>query len=166
MSVLTNPQDAHFWIFIALLVFIAILWRAKVPGLAAKHLDAAGAKVQGQLDEAARLRGEAEQLLAEIKVQRARTDTLAGEMLAAARTDAERLRAEAALTLEADIERRGALAERKIATAEAQAAADVKAAAADLAARAAETVLAARIAGAKTDPLIDAGLARLGERFQ
>ena len=58
-----------------------------------------------------------------------------------------------------------AMATRKIALAEAQAAAEVKNAAADMASLAVEGVLTARIAGAKTDPLIDASLARLGERF-
>jgi F-type H+-transporting ATPase subunit b len=166
VSVFTNPQDAHFWIFIGLLVFAVVLWRAKVPGMITAALDDAGAKVQAQLDEAARLREEAETLLAQIKVRRVATEKLAGEMLEAARKDAERLRADAAVDLEADIKRRGALAERKIAIAEVQAAADVKAAAADLAAQAAASVLAARIAGAKTDPLIDQGLSGLGKRFQ
>ena len=46
MSALTNLlQDAHFWIAIALAVFVVILWRAKIPSIAAKALDDAGAKV-------------------------------------------------------------------------------------------------------------------------
>ncbi len=165
MSALINPQDAHFWIFIALLAFAFILWRAKVPGMAIQALDDAGAKVQAQLDEAALLHDEARALLEEIKVKREETDRAAAEMLSAARADAERLRGLAVLELEEEIRRMGLLAERKIAVAEAQAAAEVKAAAADLAAHAAETILAARIAGATTDPLIDAGLKSLAARF-
>ncbi|MBA3810997.1 MAG: ATP F0F1 synthase subunit B [Caulobacteraceae bacterium] len=165
MSALINPQDAHFWIFIALLAFAFILWRAKVPRMAVQALDDAGAKVQAQLDEAALLRDEARALLEEIKVKREETDRAAAEMLADAQADAERLRGLAVLELEEEIRRMGQLAERKIAVAEAQAAAEVKAAAADLAAHAAETVLAARIAGATTDPLIDAGLKGLASRF-
>ena len=166
MSVLTNPQDAHFWIFIALVVFALILWRAKVPGMAMKALDDAGAKIQAQLDEATLLRDEAKALLAQIEVQRAETEKTAAEMLAQAQADADRLRAEAALVLEDDVRRMRELAVRKIAVAEAAAAAEVKAAAADLAGHAAETILAARIAGATTDPLIDKGLAGLGEGFR
>ena len=165
VSTFTNPQDAHFWVFLALIVFLAVLWRAKVPGMAAKALDDAGAKVQAQLDEAKRLREEAQALLAQIKVRREETERLAADMLATAQADAERLRAEAAVKLEEDIKRRGLLAERKIAIAEAQAASDVKAAAAELAAQAAEAVLAARIAAATSDPLIDAGLSGLARRF-
>jgi len=166
ISVFTNPADAHFWIFIALAVLLAVLWRAKVPGMAIKALDDVGAKVQAQLDEAQRLRAEAEALLADIKVRHEQTERAAAEMLRAAEEDAGRLRIEAAEKLEDDIRRREALAERKIANAEAQAAAEVKAAAADLAAQTAEAVLAARIAAAKSDPLIDAGLKDLAGRFR
>ena len=165
MSFLTNPADAHFWIFLALIVFAVILWRAKVPGMAMKALDDAGAKIQAQLDEATLLREEAKALLAQINVQRQETEKAAADMLAAAAADAERLRAEAAVDLEEDVRRMRDLAVRKIAVAEAAAAAEVKAAAADLATHAAETVLAARVAGAKSDPLIDAGLAGLGKGF-
>ena len=164
-SVLTNAQDAEFWIFIALVVFAIILWRAKAPGLAAKALDEAGVKVRAQLDEAQRLRQEAQDLLAKIHAQRLETEHSAAELMRSAEADAERLRADAAIRLEEDIRRRGLLAERKIALAEAQAAAEVKAAAADLAAAAAESVLAARIAGASSDPLIDQSLPQLGARF-
>jgi len=165
VSVFTNPQDAHFWIFIALLVFLVILWRAGAHSTVAKALDDAGAKVQAQLDEAHRLRAEAVALLDEIKHRREETERAAVEMLKTAHEDADKLRAEAAEKLEEDIARREALAERKIAIAEAQAAADVKAAAADLAAGTAEAVLTARIAQAKSDPSIDAGLAGLS-RFR
>ena len=154
MSALINPQDAHFWIFVALIVFALVLWRAKVPGMAIQALDDAGAKVQAQLDEAAKLRDEARALLEQIKIQREETERAAADMLAAALADADRLRAVAVLELEEEIKRMGLLAERKIAVAEAQAAAEVKAAAADLAAHAAEA-----------DPLIDAGLASLATRF-
>lgn len=164
-SVLSNPQDAEFWILIALVVFVAVLWRAKAHTLATKALDDAGAKVQTQLDEAKRLREEALALLAEIQQQKAETERNAAALMKAAEDDVVRLRHDAAVKLEEDIKRRGVLAERKIALAEAQAAAEVRAAAADLAAQAAESLLAARIATASSDPLIDQGLAMLGERF-
>jgi F-type H+-transporting ATPase subunit b len=166
ISVVTNPADAHFWIFIALVVLLAVLWRAKAPGLAMGALDGAAAKVREQLDEAHRLREEAATLLGEIKVRREETERAAAQMMKDAELDAARLREEAAAKLEEDIARREALAERKIATIEAQAAAEVKAAAADLAAGAAEAVLTARIAAAKSDPSIDAGVADLAGRFR
>jgi F-type H+-transporting ATPase subunit b len=164
-SPLYNPSDAHFWVTIALLVFLVILWRAKVPAMLIGALDGVGAKIQAQLDEAARLRQEAEALLLDIHKRREETERAAADMMEAAQADAERLRQDAAVRLEADLRRRTALAEAKIALAESQAAALVMAAAADMAAEAAEAVLAARIAGASADPLIDQGLARLGAQF-
>ena len=96
ISVFTNPKDAHFWIFIALAVLIVVLWRAKVPGVAIKALDDVRAKVQAQLDEATRLREEAQALLAEIKAKREAGEHAAAAMLKSAEEDAARLRAEAA----------------------------------------------------------------------
>jgi F-type H+-transporting ATPase subunit b len=164
-SPLYNPADAHFWVTVALVVFLVILWRAKVPAMLFGALDGVGAKVQSQLDEAVRLRREAEALLVEIHERRAETERAAAQMIEAAQADADRLRKEAAIRLEADVRRRSALAEAKIAIAESQAAAQVKAAAAEMAANAVEAVLAARIGRASADPLIDQGIAQMGARF-
>jgi F-type H+-transporting ATPase subunit b len=78
-----------------------------------------------------------------------------------AKQEAAQLSVDAKAKLEDQIKRRGELAERRIAQAEAQAAAEVKAAAADLATQVAETVLAARLAAAKTDPMVGAAIDQL-----
>ncbi|HEY5071707.1 MAG TPA: ATP F0F1 synthase subunit B [Caulobacteraceae bacterium] len=165
MSFLVDPQDAHFWIALALVVFIILLWRAKVPRMVTRALDDAGARVQAQLDEAARLRDEARVLLSQITLQREDSERAASEMLRTAQDDAERLRAEAVIELEADIRRRRLLAERRIAIAGAQAAAEVKSAAAEMAADVAQLVLANRIAQTSSDPFVDAGLTTLAQRL-
>jgi F-type H+-transporting ATPase subunit b len=158
--------DAHFWVGVAFVIFLGILVRAGVHTLAWNALGAAGRKVRAQLDEAEQLRTEAQALLDDIKRQREEAERVAVATVAAAKDEAKRLQAEAQLKLAEDIKRRGQLAERRIATAEAQAAADVKAAAADLATQLAERVLTARLAGAKSDPLVDAALPQLaGKAF-
>jgi len=154
-------KDAEFWTGLALLVFVLLLVALKVPGAAFKALDAKAAKIKADLDEAKHLREEAQALLASLKAQREQTEKLAGEMLANAAAEAKRLEVEAKAKLEEQIQRRAELAERRIANAEAQAAAEVRAAAADLAASMAESVLTARIASAKSDPLVDAAMAQL-----
>jgi F-type H+-transporting ATPase subunit b len=159
-------KDAHFWEGTGLLLLIIALVWLKVPGMALAQLDARGAKIQAQLDEATKLRQEAERLLTDIKAQREATEHQAAEMLANARIDAERLAAEAKVKLEEQIKRRGEMAERRIALAESQAAAEVKAAAADLAAQAAEAVLAARLAAATSDPLVDSAVAQVATKLQ
>lgn len=159
-------QEAEFWVGVALVLFFALLVKLKVPAAATGALDAHAQRIQSELDEAQRLRGEAERLLAEIRTQREAAERQAADMLAQAQADAKRIAEDSARKLEEQIRRRGELAERKIATAEAQAAAEVKAAAADLATQAAETILADRIAGAKSDPLVDRAIAQLGAKLK
>lgn len=159
---LSNPE---LWVGLGLLVFLAIVWW-KARGLIAGMLDAKATEIQRNLDEAAKLRAEAEAMLADLRAQRQAAEQQAAEMLKAAEADAARLAEEAKAKLEEQIARRAALAERKIASAEAQAAAEVKAAAADLAAQAAERVLTARVADAKTDASIDDALKGLAARLQ
>lgn len=160
---LANPE---FWVGVGLILFFAIVVWAKAPQMIGAVLDAKAAKIQADLDEAARIRTEAEAMLASIKAQREDAERQATEMLKAAETDAARLAVEAKAKLEEQIARRAALAERKIASAEAEAAAEVKAVAADLAAQAAEQILAARIASAKSDPQIDEAIKTMAARLQ
>ncbi len=158
--------DAHFWVGIAFMVFLGILVMAGVHRFAWKALGDAGAKVQAQLDEAEGVRREAQDLLAQVKQQKVDADKQAADMLANAAEEAKRLQAEAQVKLAEQIERRGQMAERKIAQAESQAAADVRAAAAELAAQIAEGVLVQRLAGTKTDPLIDQAIGQMGAKLQ
>lgn len=159
--------EAETWVGVGLLIFLGIvIFVAKAPKALAGALDERTAKIQADLSEAARIRAEAEAMLAEIRAEREAAERQAAEMLAAAEADAKRMAVEAKAKLEEQVKRRADLAERKIATAEAQAAADVKAAAADLAAQAAEQVLASRVAGAKSDPLVDVAIGQLAGRLQ
>jgi F-type H+-transporting ATPase subunit b len=159
-------QDAEVWIAIGMVVFFAILIRAKVPGMAMKALDDRGAKIQAELNEALRLREEAQALLASIKTEREAAERLGAEIIANAEEDAKRMRADAHAKLEDQIQRRRAMAERRIANAEVQAALDVKAAAAEAAADLAERVLADRLQGMTSDPLVDRAVAQLAGKLQ
>ncbi|HEY0436846.1 MAG TPA: ATP F0F1 synthase subunit B [Phenylobacterium sp.] len=163
MEMLTN---AHFWVGLAFVVFIGILVLAGVHKLAWKALGDQGVQVQARLDEANKLREEAQALLARIQADREQSEKLAAEIMANAQEQAQRMQSEAQERLAEQIERRGQLAERRIATAEAQAAADVKAAAGELAAQMAEQVLTARLRGATTDPLVDAAIGQLAGKLQ
>jgi F-type H+-transporting ATPase subunit b len=158
--------DSHFWVGAAFVVFVGILVMAGVHKFAWKALGDAGAKVQGQLDEAEALRREAQDLLAQIKQQKVASEKHVADMLAFAKEEAVRLQAEAQVKLADQLKRRGELAERKIATAEAQAQADVKAVAAELASQLAEKVLVTRLAGAKSDALIDQAISQMGAKLQ
>ena len=167
MPAFLNPANAEFWVGVGLLIFLGIvIFVAKTPKAINAALDAKAAKIQADLDEAARIREEAQRLLTQLKAERAEAEAQAKDMLAAAQEEARRYEADAKAKLEESLARRQQLAERKIANAEAQAAAEVKAAAADLAAQAAEVVLTQRLPGVKTDPLVDRAISQLGSKLQ
>ena len=158
-----NPE---LWVAVGLILFIAVLWFAGGFKTALGMLDAKAATIKADLDEAARLRDEAEAMLIEIRKQRDAAEAQGAEMLKEAAAEAKRMAAEAKIKLEESIARRTALADRRIATAEAQATAEVKAAAADLAAQLAEIMLADRARSMKSDPMVDQAVSQLAERLQ
>jgi len=165
MPAYLNPAEAEFWVGVGLLIFLAIaFWKGR-PAIV-RFLDAKAVKIRADLDEAARLRAEAEALLAQLRAEHADAERRSAQMLADAEAEAARLEAEARARLEEQIARRAAAAEKRIALAEQQAAQDVKAAAAELAARIAEAVLARRVAEGQPDPLIDRGIAQVAARLQ
>jgi F-type H+-transporting ATPase subunit b len=162
-----NPAEAEFWVGVGLLIFLAIVvFVAKAPAKIGAALDAQSDAIKANLDEAARIRAEAERLLETLKHERVEAERHAKEMLALAQEEAKRLEAEAKAKLEESLVRRQQVAERKIATAEAQAAAEVKAAAADLAAQVSEQLLTKRLAETKSDPLVDAAIGQLAGKLQ
>jgi len=159
-------QEAEFWVGVAFLIFVALMVWLKVPGASMRALDASANKIRAELAQAERLRKEAEELVAQIRVRQQEVERQAKEMLANAEVEAKGLEAEARVRLEEQITRRAALAQQKIAQAEAQAAADVKAAAAELAVDAAAFVLARRTAAMTSDPLVDQAVADLPGKLQ
>jgi len=167
MSEILNPMEAEFWVGVGLLIFLGIVaFIAKAPQAIAAQLDARTASIQADLDEAARIRAEAERLLETLKIERAQADRQARDMLAAAEDQVRLFEADARAKLEESLARRQQMSERKIANAEAQAQAEVKAAAADLATRLAEQVLSSRIAASGKDPLIDKAISQISAKLQ
>jgi F-type H+-transporting ATPase subunit b len=158
-----NPE---LWVAVGLVLFVAILFLTGAVKTVLGMLDAKAATIKGDLEEAARLRAEAEALLAEIRKQRDEAEIQGAAMLEEAKADAKRVSAEAKVKLEESIARREVLAERRIANAKTQAMAEVKAAAAELAAQVAETILTERARGMKSDPSIDEAVGHLAERLQ
>lgn len=161
-----DPSKAETWVGVGLLIFLGIvIFVAKAPKMVAAQLDAKRDAIQNDLDEAARIRAEAERLLAELKAERVEAEKQVRDMLAAAEEQARAYEADAKARLEESLARRQQLAERKIANAEAQAEAEVRATAVDLAARMAEQVLADRLSGAKSDPLVDRAIPLIAEKL-
>jgi F-type H+-transporting ATPase subunit b len=151
MSLFHSPD---FWVAVAFILFVAIVWRAGAFGAIASALDDRTARIRRELDDARKLREEAEALVAEYRQRRSEAENEAAAIVSAARTEAEDLTAEAEKRMQEFVARRTKLAETKIAQAEAQALADVRAAAADTAVRAAEQVLNETVKDKAADGLI------------
>jgi F-type H+-transporting ATPase subunit b len=152
-------MEAEFWVAVAFVLFIALLLYLGVHKTVAGSLDKRRSRIQSELDEAAKLRSEAQALLAEYKQKTANAEKEAAAIIESAKADAERLAAEAHAKLEDFVARRTKMAETKIAQAEAQAVADVRAAAAEAAVAAAEKILSDSVKGKVGDDLIGRGIA-------
>ena len=135
---------ASVWATTALVLFIALLVYLKVPGMVTKALDARADDIAKQLDEAKRLREEAQSLLTEYQKKRKDAEAEAANIVAAAEREAQMLAAEAKQKTEDYVARRNALSEQKIKQAEAEAINAVRAAAVDLAVAAAQAAIAAK----------------------
>jgi len=153
--------DAEFWVAVAFVIFIAVLIKLGALRVLLGALDDRGARIKAELDEARRVREEAQALLADYQRRRGEADREADAIVVAAKAEAERLAAEAKAKVEDFVARRTKVAEAKIAQAEAQALADVRAAAADAAAAAAEKILSDTTKGKIGDDLIAQGIREL-----
>jgi F-type H+-transporting ATPase subunit b len=139
--------DAPFWALVALVIFFAVIIYLKVPGTLAKSLDNRAKAISDELEQARRLREEAQELLAEYQRKAREAEAEAEEIVDQAKREAEALTTEAQKRLEDYVAGRTRLAEQKIAQAEAQALAEVRSLSADVAISAAEKILAERVKG-------------------
>jgi F-type H+-transporting ATPase subunit b len=162
IELLAEPET---WVAVAFLIFVAILLKAGVPNMLFKTLDDRSARIKAELDEALRLRKEAEEVLAEYKRRQDEAEKTAESIIHNASLEAERMAVEAAAKVEEFIARRTRMAENKIAQAEAQALADVRAAAADVAVAAAESILISTTRGAAAESLLSQGIADLKSKL-
>ena len=136
----------EFWVAVSFMVFVGILVKMGVPALVTKALDDRADTVRKELDQARRLREEAQDLLADYQRKQRAADDEAKAIIEEARREAEAMKAESARALKEQLERRTRLAEDKIARAEAQAVSEVRAAAVDVAMSTAERLIAEKLA--------------------
>jgi F-type H+-transporting ATPase subunit b len=87
--------STYFWQALSTLALIWLLWHYKVFHRMGAALDKRGERIAAELDEARRLRGDAEALLREYEQKRANAEKEAAAIVTAAREEAERLTREA-----------------------------------------------------------------------
>jgi F-type H+-transporting ATPase subunit b len=157
--------EAEFWVAIAFALFVGVLAYYGVHKLLLRMLDERRERIRGELDEARRLKEEAQALLASYQRKKQEAEQEAQAIVAGAHAEAERLASETAARMEEFIGRRSQMAETKIAQAEAQALADVRAAAADAAVAAAEQILSRTVKDNLAENLLAESIAALKSKL-
>lgn len=149
---------------ISLLIFLGLVWwkgRGPILGM----LDKKTNDIRTQLDEARRLREEAEALYADIAKKQQEAEATAAGMVAEAKAQAGRIEKEAEAALANAIARRREQALEKIAQAEAEAVREIRAQAVDVAIDATRHVLVEEMAGAQGQAAIDTAIEELPRRL-
>jgi F-type H+-transporting ATPase subunit b len=163
-----DPTDAFLgltstgWVAIAAILVLAIMLWKKVPGIIGRGLDARIAAIRTELDEAKRLRQEAEALRAEYEARAKTLHAEADQMRAHAQQEAHGIVVKAKRDAEELMARRAQMAEDKIAAAERTAIAEVRARAAEAAAKAAGLLIAEHLGAEADRSMIDRSIAGLG----
>ncbi len=157
--------EAEFWVAVAFVIFLGVLGYFGAHKTVVKGIDDRRDRIRAELNEARRLREEAQALLAGYERKQHEVEHEAQAIIASAKAEADRLAAEAAAKIEEFVARRTKMAEDKIAQAEAQALADVRSAAAEAAVAAAESILARAVKDKVADTLLTEGIADLKARL-
>lgn len=150
------------WVGIAALVVLIGMLVRGVPGAVARSLDARISGIRDQLDEARRLRAEAEALRAEYEGRARSAHDDAETIRAHAQAEANDIIAKAKADAEVLMDRRARMAEDRIAAAERTALAEVRSLAADAAARAAALLIAEHHDAAADRTMVDRAILGLG----
>ncbi|HEY5302357.1 MAG TPA: F0F1 ATP synthase subunit B [Acetobacteraceae bacterium] len=153
-------SDSKTWVAISFFVFFIVFGKKLWKPLAAL-LDSRADLVRAELEEAARLRREAENMLRDAQLQRDRAVEDAQRLVAGAQAEAERLAVAAAQDAETATRRREQMALDRIAAAEKAAVDQVRLTAADLATTAAREVIAESLSPGADATLIDTAIRQL-----
>lgn len=159
----TGWGDSTTYVILALILFFLMLMYFGIHKKIAGSLDARADKIRAELEEARRLREEAQTLLASYQRKQKEAEAQAQDIIKQARHDAEVMAANARKSLAERLERRAAIAETKIENAEAQALAEVRGRAADLALDAAQKLLRSELSAAEKAKLVKTGISSMGD---
>jgi F-type H+-transporting ATPase subunit b len=148
-------MDPTFWVGLCFGFFLLLLVYKKVPATLAAALDDRAEKIRTELDEARRLREEAQALLADYERKQRGAEKEAESIITLAKDEAEALAAETREKLKDSLERRARMAEDKIARAEEQALGEVRTAAVNVAIAAAEQIISKKMTPTASNKLVD-----------
>ena len=158
-------QDPTFWVAVAFVIFVIAVFKP-IKGALIGGLDAKIEEIRREVEEAEKLREEAQSLLANYQRQQRQAMQDAENIVARAKEEAGRHRAEADEAMKEMVRRQEEQAREKIAQAEAAAIQEVKSMAVDLAMAASEKLLADRLVGDEGSRLIDKSISEIPQKLQ
>jgi F-type H+-transporting ATPase subunit b len=156
-----NPE---FWVAVAFVVVVVLGYRYLAPPIAGV-LDQRGREIRAELEEARRLREDAQALLAKHQRQLHRGEKEAEGIAAHARTEAERHAREARAEMETQMKRRTELALERIRQEEEQAVREVRTRAVDLSIAVTRKLMADHLDRERQDALIESSLSEIRDRL-
>ena len=157
-------HSAEFWVAVAFAVFAVLTFRPALRALTGA-LDGRIAKIREEIEEAQRLREEAQSTLASYQRRQREALQEAEKIIEHAREEAERARAHAEAELEASIKRREQQAADKIAQAEAAALDDIRSRAVELAISATTKLLEDKLAGKAGEKSVSDAITGLSDKL-
>ena len=158
-------RNTDFVVLLAFVLFVGVLLYFKVPGLLCSMLDKRAATIRAELDEARKLREEAQELRASFERKKADVKEQADRIVAKAKADAEQAAQQARIDLEASIARRLRGAEEQIASAEAAAVKEVRDTAISVAIAASTQLIAKNLSAEDANKLIEESIATVDARL-
>lgn len=147
--------NTDFIVSIAFIVFIGVLVYFGVPKLLGGMLDKRAADIQAELDEARKLREDAQTVLASYERKAREVEGQAAEIVTHAKEEAKAAAEQAKAEIEAQVARRLQGAEDRIASAEAAALREVKDRAAEIAVAAAAEVIRSQMSDGERARMVD-----------
>jgi F-type H+-transporting ATPase subunit b len=146
--------ESEFWVAVSFFIFIGVLLYLGVHKKVASALDARALRISKELEEARRLREEAEKLLVDYQRKLGDVVTEVDNIIALAARQAETLAVETRQALKEHVERRIKLAEEKIARAETEAVRELRNDVVDVAIVAAQNLIAAKLTPDRAKKLV------------
>lgn len=150
-------HDPKFWVIVAFITFVVLSYK-KTSSLLLGALDARSERIKAELDEAHRLRAEAEALLNDYKQKQTAYLKEAETILDTARRDADSLRAYSEKELKAALDLRMKQAVERIAQEEGKAIEDVRNHVVDIALAAARTLIVDHLSNIPQEELVKLAL--------
>lgn len=162
MEFLSEPE---FWVAVSFFLFVGLVLYLGVHKKVASALDARAELIAKELEQARRLRDEAEQVLADYRRKQSEAMAETKDIVDLALKEAEALAAETRQSVKEHFDRRMKLAEDKIDRAQQDAVREVRSVAIDTAVAAAQSLIAAKLTPDRADKLVSESIDALKSKL-